>query len=96
MHSRYSAAQLLACRRFAMEQNKKLFEEANALNRCASEMLEQPDFDSEKFLEYLQQRGKADAMFRQALDHISLLNEQFPPLPVSSRERAVDGEPASP
>ena len=78
MYSHYSPAQRLACRRLAMEQNERLFEQANALSRYASGLLDQPNFDSEKFLEYLQQRGKADALFRQALDHIVLLNEQFP------------------
>lgn len=95
MNSRYSAEQLLACRRFAMEQNEKLFEEANALNRHASDMLDQADFDSETFLEYLRCRGKADALFRQALAHISLLNEQFPPLPVTPTHRVFECDPAS-
>lgn len=80
MYSQYSSAQLAACRCLAMEQNKKLFEEANALSRCAFDMLDQPDFDSEKFHQYLQLRGKAEALFREALDHFALLNEHFPPL----------------
>ncbi|MGH8385012.1 MAG: hypothetical protein ACRESJ_05885 [Pseudomonas sp.] len=89
MYAQYSPAQLRACRRFAMQQNKKLFEEANALSRCALDMLDQPDFDSEKLLQYLQLRAKAEAMFREALEHIALLNEQFPPLPVSRSNRLV-------
>lgn len=90
MYSRYSAEQLLACRRLAIEQNEKLFEQANALSRNASDILDQPDFDSEKFLEYLQQRDKADALFREALTHIVLLNEQFPPLPGPPADRSID------
>jgi uncharacterized membrane protein len=81
MYSQYTTAQLLACRCLAMEQNKKLFEEANALSRAAFDLLDQPDLDSEKFHRYLQLRGKAEALFREALDHLTLLNEHFPPLP---------------
>ncbi|MFJ3370580.1 hypothetical protein [Pseudomonas sp. NPDC086251] len=71
-------AQILACHCLAMEQNKKLFERANALNRRASELLDLPDLDSEKFLHYLQLRGKAEAQYRDALEHLELLNTQFP------------------
>jgi hypothetical protein len=81
MYSRYTTDQLIACRCLAMEQNKKLFEEANALSRAAFDLLDRPDFDSEIFQQYLQLRGKAEALFREALDHLTLLNEQFPPLP---------------
>jgi uncharacterized membrane protein len=82
MYSEYTTAQLIACRRLAMEQNKKLFEKANALSRCAFDLLDSPDFDSETFHHYLRLRRKAEALFREALDHLILLNEQFPPMPI--------------
>jgi hypothetical protein len=81
MSFKYTHAQLLACRCLAMEQNKKLFDEANAMSRAAFELLEQPDLDSEKFHYYLQMRKKAETLFCEALDHLTLLNENFPPLP---------------
>lgn len=90
MHSQYTNAQLLACRRLAMEQNKKLFDEANAISRSAFELLEQPDLDSEKFQRYLQLRRKAEILFCEALDHLTLLNENFPPLPVQKLMEACD------
>jgi len=68
----------MACRQLAMEQNQKLFNEANALSRSAFDLLEQPDFDSEMFDEYLRLRGKAEALFREAIDHLGVLNEHFP------------------
>lgn len=74
----YSADQIIACRRVAMEQNQKLFEEANALNRSALDLLDQSDFDSEMFLVYLQLQEKAKDRFREALEHITVLNEHFP------------------
>lgn len=78
MYAQHINTHLMACRRLAIEQNEKLFEEANALNRFAINLLERPDLDGEMFHQYLQLRGKADALFREALDHLSLINEQFP------------------
>jgi hypothetical protein len=74
----YSADQIIACRRIAIEQNQKLFEEANALNRSALDLLDRSDFDSEMFLVYLQIQEKAKNRFKEALEHITLLNEHFP------------------
>ena len=73
-----STAQIIACRRLASEQNEKLFAEANALNRSALDLLEHPDFDSDMFMQYLQLRKKSQDLFREAMDHLMLLNEQFP------------------
>ncbi|WP_143492133.1 hypothetical protein [Pseudomonas sp. B28(2017)] len=80
MYSQRTTAHLTACRCLAIEQNTKLFEEANALNRSAVDLLDRPDFDSEMFLQYLHLRGKAELQFREALDHLSFVNEQFPEL----------------
>ena len=80
MYSQRATTHLTACCRLAMEQNKKLFEGANALNRSAVDLLDRPDLDSDMFLQYLHLRGKAEVQFREALDHLSLVNEQFPEL----------------
>jgi uncharacterized membrane protein len=72
-------AQLNACRRLAMEQNQKLFAQANTLSRDAFDLLDHPDFDSERFDEYLQLRRKAESLFREAIEHLSVLNREFPP-----------------
>ncbi|SDV04187.1 hypothetical protein [Pseudomonas vancouverensis] len=80
MHSPHAATRFNACRHLAMEQNEKLFEEANVLNRSALDLLDRPDLDDEMFLDYLRLRDKAHALFQEALDHLSLINEQLPPL----------------
>jgi hypothetical protein len=80
MCSQRTNAHFTACHRLAIERNEKLFEEANALNRSAIDLLERPDLDNEMFLQYLQIRGKAETLFREALDHLNLINEQFPTL----------------
>jgi hypothetical protein len=74
---------MMACRQLAMEQNQKLFNEANALRRSAFDLLEQPDFDSEMYDEYLLLRGKAEALFREAIDHLGVLKKHFPAPTVS-------------
>ena len=71
-------AKVMACRQLAMEQNQKLFYEANALNRSSFDLLEQPDLDSEMFDEYLRLRGKAEALFGEAIEHLGVVNEHFP------------------
>lgn len=71
-------AKMMACRQLAMEQNQKLFNEANALSNSAFDLLEHPDFDSEMFDEYLRLRGKAEALFGEAIEHLGVLNEHFP------------------
>jgi hypothetical protein len=76
--SNYSADQINACHCVAMEQNKKLFERANAINRSALDLLDRSDFDNETFLVYLQLRKKANNLFAEALEHITLLNALFP------------------
>lgn len=69
---------MMACRQLAMEQNQKLFNEANALSNSAFDLLEHPDFDSEMFDEYMRLRGKAEALFREAIEHLGVLNKHFP------------------
>lgn len=79
---------MMACRQLAMEQNQKLFNEANALSKSAFELLEHPDFDSEMFDKYLRLRGKAEVLFREAIEHLGVLNRHFP-MPIKSV--AADG-----
>ena len=69
-----------ACRAFALERNRQLFEEAQALSRCAFEMLEGNDLDMELFDRYQAVRRKADLKFEEAIEHLRLLNEDFPPV----------------
>jgi hypothetical protein len=76
--SNYSTDQNIACRRVAMDQNQKLFEKANAINRSALDLLESSDFDSEMFLVYLQLQEKAKSLFTEAIEHLTLLDEHFP------------------
>ena len=83
MQYNHTHTQMMACRQLAMEQNQKLFNEANALSKNAFELLEHPGFDSEMFDEYLRLRGKAEALFREAIEHLSVLNKHFPAPTVS-------------
>ncbi|KRP65729.1 hypothetical protein [Pseudomonas orientalis] len=83
MHHTDTYAKRMACRQLAMEQNQKLFDEANALSRSAFDLLECADFDSEKFDQYLRLRAKAEALFREAIEHLGVLNTHFP-TPASS------------
>jgi hypothetical protein len=85
--SNYSADQIIACRRLALEQNQKLFEEANAINRSALDLLECSDFDSEMFLVYLQLKQRAKNRFSEALEHAVLLNQHFPPPKLQNTHR---------
>ncbi|AZE66565.1 hypothetical protein [Pseudomonas synxantha] len=85
--------QMMACRQLAMEQNQKLFNQANALSRSAYQLLERPDLDSELFDQYLHLRGKAEALFREAIDHLGVLNEHFPaPSSLLENERSRNAQ----
>lgn len=76
--------QIKACRALALERNRQLFEEAQALNRAAHELLEGHDLDIEAFEHYRAMRKKADLLFAQAIEHLCVLNEDFPPIPMSA------------
>jgi hypothetical protein len=75
--------QIKACRAFALECNRQMFEDAQALSRCAFEMPEGGDMDMEQFERYRALRRKADLKFQEAIEHLRVLNEEFPPIPVS-------------
>ncbi|MBS7842899.1 hypothetical protein KFF47_08925 [Pseudomonas fluorescens] len=92
MQHNNSHTKMMACRQLAMEQNQKLFNQANALSNSAFDLLEHPDFDSEMFDEYLRLRGKAEALFREAIDHLGVLNKYFPAPTISAA--AKDGKVA--
>lgn len=98
MQYNHTHTKMMACRQLAMEQNQKLFNEANALSKSAFDLLEHPGFDSEMFDEYLRLRGKAEALFGEAIEHLGVVNEHFPAPTASvateggtvpSREKAV-------
>lgn len=79
----------IACRQLALEQNQKLFNQANALTRSAFDLLERPDLDSELFDQYLRLRGKAQALLREAIEHLGVVNEHFPaPCALLGNERS--------
>ena len=48
------------CRAFALEQNHRLFHQANALSQCALDLLDAPTLDAEAFAHYQALRRKAD------------------------------------
>ncbi|AZF04922.1 hypothetical protein [Pseudomonas sp. R5-89-07] len=82
-------AKRMACRQLALEQNQKLLNEANAISRSAFDLLERADFDSVLFDEYLRLRAKAQTLFREAIDHLGVLNTHFPvPTPSVASEDA--------
>ncbi|RIJ13194.1 hypothetical protein DXT77_01405 [Pseudomonas sp. 91RF] len=78
-----TSAQIKACRTLALERNRALFEEARALNRTANQLLEGESLDIEQFERYRAVRRKADRQFEDAIDHLSVLNEDFPPIEAS-------------
>ncbi|MEX3776758.1 hypothetical protein [Pseudomonas sp. MYb118] len=75
--------EIKACRAFALERNQQMFEEAQTLSRSAFEMLEGHDLDGEVFDRYQLIRRKADLKFAEAIEHLRVLNENFPPIPVA-------------
>ncbi len=79
-------AQIKACRALALERNRQLFENAHALNRSANAALEVDNLDFEQFEHYRALRKKADFMFEDAIDHLCVLNEDFPPIPMSTQK----------
>jgi uncharacterized membrane protein len=78
-------AQIKACRALALERNRQLFEEAQALNRAAHELLESDQLDTQQFDHYRALRKKADLKFEEAIEHLCVLNEDFPPIPMSAQ-----------
>lgn len=76
--------QIKACRTLALERNQQLFEEAQALNRQAHELLEGHDLDFKKFDYYQALRRKADSKFEDAIEHLCVLNADFPPIAKST------------
>ena len=78
-----SPEQIKACRALALERNHQMFREAQDLSRCAFEMLDGEELDMELFDRYRALRRKADLKFQEAIAHLRLLNEDFPPIPMS-------------
>ncbi|RON51388.1 hypothetical protein [Pseudomonas frederiksbergensis] len=67
-----------ACRDFALECNRQLFEDAQQLSQEAFELLEKVELDAELFTHYQALRHKADLKFQEAIDHLRLIEEEFP------------------
>jgi hypothetical protein len=80
-----TSEQIKACRAFALERNRQMFEEAHALSRSAFELLESGKMDGEQFDRYQAMRRKADLKFGEAIEHLRLLNEDFPPIALSTQ-----------
>ncbi|MHC8339271.1 hypothetical protein [Pseudomonas sp. HLT2-19-2] len=78
--------EIKACRAFALERNRQMFESAQALSRNAFALLEGSDMDVELFDRYQAMRRKADLTFQDAIEHLRVLNEDFPPVSVSMRK----------
>jgi hypothetical protein len=77
--------EIKACRAFALERNHQMFEEAQALSRSAFALLEGSDMDVELFDRYQAMRRKANLKFEEAIQHLRLLNEDFPPVSLSTQ-----------
>ncbi|MBN6775996.1 hypothetical protein JRG42_22135 [Pseudomonas granadensis] len=93
MKERSTPAQIKACRALALERNRQLFDNAHTLNRAANAMLEVENLDMEQFEHYRALRKKADLLFEDAIDHLCVLNEDFPPIPQASQHsQAVERE----
>ncbi|MEB0225777.1 hypothetical protein [Pseudomonas sp. 10S4] len=79
-----------ACRDFALECNRQLFEEAQLLNQAAFELLDKAELDAEVFAHYQALRCKADLKFEEAIDHLRLIEEEFSTASVL-HSKSVDG-----
>jgi uncharacterized membrane protein len=77
--------EIKACRAFALERNRQMFAEAQALSRSAFELLEDSDMDGELFDRYLEIRRKANLKFKEAIEHLRVLNTDFPPVSPSTQ-----------
>lgn len=78
MHSVSSIYATRACREFALEQNRKLFAQANSLSTAALDILDRPVLNAEVFDHYQALRRKADLKSEEAIDHLRLINDEFP------------------
>ena len=72
--------EIKACRAFALERNRQMFAEAQALSRSAFELLEDSEMDGELFDRYLDIRRKANLKFQDAIEHLRWLNGDDSPV----------------
>ncbi|AZC18386.1 hypothetical protein [Pseudomonas sp. CMR5c] len=77
MYSTHQSLQLRACRKFALEQNQRLFKQAHDLNRKAYALLEQAQPDLDTFERYHLLRNKAEERLHEANEHLLLINHEF-------------------
>ncbi|QXI26336.1 hypothetical protein [Pseudomonas vanderleydeniana] len=66
-----------ASKRFALEQNQRLFDKAFALQHAAYEMLERSDLDAETFSHYQALKTKAHNQAREAIEHLQLVDRDI-------------------
>ncbi|CAI8756665.1 hypothetical protein [Pseudomonas chlororaphis] len=93
MNSTHQRFQIRACRKFALEQNQRLFNQARALNAQAYELLEDAHLDIETFEQYRRLRNKAEARLREAIEHLRLVNQEFAELETRPKSKP-DSAPA--
>lgn len=77
MKSTSQKIQILACRKFALEQNERIVRQAHALNTQAHELLSHAHPNIDTFEQYHLLRHKAEEKFQEAAEHLSLVNENF-------------------
>lgn len=82
------------CRAFALEQNHRLFHQANALSQCALDLLDAPTLDAEAFAHYQALRRKADLKFAEAIDHLRLIQQPPRMRAVQLRQRSAVAQEA--
>lgn len=73
-HQRF---QLKACRTFALEQNQRLFHQAWQLDHQAFALLDLPQLDAETFTQYQRLRQTARHKYREAIEHLVLINREW-------------------
>ncbi|MFQ6573865.1 hypothetical protein [Pseudomonas sp. UM16] len=66
-----------ACRKFALEQNQRLFRQAWQLDHQAFTLLDHPQFDAEYFAQYQHLRRKAQCRYQEAIEHLTLIHHEF-------------------
>lgn len=66
-----------ACRQLALEQNRRLLQQAYQLDHNAFALLDRPGLDAGRFDRYQALRRKAAERYQKALDHLALIERTF-------------------
>ncbi|BAO63029.1 MULTISPECIES: hypothetical protein [Pseudomonas] len=91
-HQRF---QIRACRKFALEQNQRLFRQAQALDSQAYGLLDQEHLEIDTFERYRLLRNKAQAKYQEAVEHLRLINREFVD-PQSPQDHSTFADTAQP